>query len=409
MTAEARPTQAPSLPVAILLVILPFLGVLQYRGLAPAVAIGLAAAVAMHRLVRGTWPWPNLSGPLLPALAIGAFTTASAAWSINPLFGLATGLKFVGFVLLGAAAAQVVAEDPAAPRLIRRGFVIGAGLLVALAFSDMLTGNRLRAAVRPSALRDHFVLIGGLKPAVTLIGVLLPMIAAERATRWYWRLAIVVVGVAAALLIPAETARISVVVGLLAWAAARFLGPAIGTLAGAAVAVVIVAAPLLFSYALPRLPSLEGRTMSAVHRVLIWDFTLQNILQRPALGWGAEAARAMPGGTDMFPPDTVRRFGMTSQASFDWFAVPSRPQLPLHPHNAALQIWLELGAFGALLGGWLAFALGRAAGRMGPGATGAFAAGTVTAMLSYGVWQEWWIGTVLLLACVAVAQRATPR
>jgi hypothetical protein len=44
--------------------------------------------------------------------------------------------------------------------------------------------------------------------------------------------------------------------------------------------------------------------------------------------------------------------------------------------------------------GWLAAAVPRP---LLPAATGAFAAAAIVGMLSYGVWQEWWIGMQILL------------
>ncbi len=94
-----------------------------------------------------------------------------------------------------------------------------------------------------------------------------------------------------------------------------------------------------------------------------------------------------------------------SAESRAWFARPQPQRLPLQPHNAALQVWLDLGLLGAVLAAWLAVALGIAAARIGPGAVGALAAGAVTGMLSYGVWQEWWIGFALLVVAGLQALR----
>jgi O-antigen ligase len=88
--------------------------------------------------------------------------------------------------------------------------------------------------------------------------------------------------------------------------------------------------------------------------------------------------------------------------------------LPLHPHNAVLQVWLELGGVGVLLGfGALAFTLGAAfrapdlAHRVSRAvlAAGA-AAGISVALISFGIWQEWWIASLgLLAAALAGAAR----
>jgi O-antigen ligase len=82
--------------------------------------------------------------------------------------------------------------------------------------------------------------------------------------------------------------------------------------------------------------------------------------------------------------------------------MPNIQVLPLHPHNGALQVWLELGGIGALIAAALAWSLGGAAARSRcpPAAAGALASAAVTAMLSFGAWQAWWIAAMLLAAAV---------
>lgn len=397
MTPAPRTGQAPSLPIAILLVIVPVIGVLQFRGIAAASAIGLAAAVLLHRRAAGTWPWPRLSGPLPPLLAAAALAVAGAAWALDPARTALTGLKFAGFALLGAAAARVAAEDPAAPRLLPRALFLGLALAAGLTVADMLSGHAIRATVRGLATAPP-ELVFGLKPAVSVLAVLLPLAAALPGVPWAARAALVAAGLGAALMVPAESARISAVLGVAVFALARLAGPRLGLLVGGGIGAAVLAAPLILALALPRLPALDGVPPSAAHRILIWDFTAARIAEKPWLGWGAEAARTIPGGRDLFPVETLDRFGLASEASRAWFARPQPQRLPLHPHNAALQVWLDLGAAGAVLALWLGLALGAAAGRHGAGAVGALAAGAVTGMLSYGLWQEWWIGFALLVA-----------
>ncbi|MBX9701023.1 MAG: polymerase, partial [Acetobacteraceae bacterium] len=79
--------------------------------------------------------------------------------------------------------------------------------------------------------------------------------------------------------------------------------------------------------------------------------------------------------------------------------------LPLHPHNGALQLWLELGVVGAGLGALLALLLAWRAGRLARPevATAMLASAAVTFLLSFGTWQEWWVGAQLLALCGAAA------
>ena len=49
----------------------------------------------------------------------------------------------------------------------------------------------------------------------------------------------------------------------------------------------------------PITQSIPNFPNSFIHRLLIWDFTLERIAERPLLGWGLDTSRAIPGGTDL--------------------------------------------------------------------------------------------------------------
>jgi O-antigen ligase len=125
------------------------------------------------------------------------------------------------------------------------------------------------------------------------------------------------------------------------------------------------------------------------HRLYIWDFAGKRIAERPLLGWGLDAARAIPGGRDEIKP--------------------GRQLMPLHPHDAALQVWLELGLPGAALAAALLFWLWcRLATAAWPRLYAAACGGSLTAagaVLSAGggVWQEWWLATLAFAAFAILA------
>jgi O-antigen ligase len=107
----------------------------------------------------------------------------------------------------------------------------------------------------------------------------------------------------------------------------------------------------------------------------IWSYAAARVAQQPWLGWGLDASR---------------HFGLA---------------VPLHPHNAAMQVWLELGAVGAALFAtvWAALfaAVARIAGADRSGAAacaGAAGAYFTIGALSFGVWQEWWLALAALAA-----------
>ncbi len=76
--------------------------------------------------------------------------------------------------------------------------------------------------------------------------------------------------------------------------------------------------------------------------------------------------------------------------------------LSLHPHNGALQIWVELGMMGALLGAGLLFFITQDGLKLSVVEQAGFYGGLISvlviAMLSYGVWQSWWDEELWLFA-----------
>ncbi|WP_371329180.1 O-antigen ligase family protein, partial [Roseomonas sp. TAS13] len=172
------------------------------------------------------------------------------------------------------------------------------------------------------------------------------------------------------------------------------------TLAAAGVAAVVLLAPM--ATALLARPEVAAHLpLSAVHRVLIWDFARSRAAERPWLGWGMESSRAIPGGRDNFPTENLARLGMTGPEARAFFDRPGVEALPLHPHNAPLQLRLELGWPGLLLcaGIWAALAF-RAPG---PLALGVLASALVTFLFSYGAWQPWWVASQALAVAMVSA------
>ncbi len=398
------PTPRPALALLVLLALLPLGAVLQFRAIAPAAAITLGLTVIAGRWALGAWPWPR--GALAwAAPGLAGLVTLSALWAPEPGRVLDLGLRLIAFLALGAMAARTVAETPperfaALPWVLALG--LAAGALAAL--YDDATGNALRAAVR--GLREaHSRLFFGLKPAVSVIAVLLPLAVFSPRLPRAPRMGLAALGLAVAWALPAESARLALVAGLLLGLAARATGPWLARALGGGLAAGLLLAPVIMAGLLAAMPSLERLPPSAAHRVLTWDFVVQRIAEKPVLGWGAEASRVMPGGRDPFDAETLTRFGLTSEASRAWFARPEAHRLPLHPHNIPLHLWLDLGALGALAGAALAWLMGAAIARARPlpGATGAFGAAIIVGLLSYGAWQEWWIGLLLILAATIAA------
>lgn len=123
--------------------------------------------------------------------------------------------------------------------------------------------------------------------------------------------------------------------------------------------------------------TIQGRVeLSWSMRMDYWRHAVDWTLDHPIRGWGLDASR-------MFGPGIV-----------------------LHPHDSALQVWLELGAPGALLAAafWWLTLTRLARPTRDVGAAGAVAAAAVYLLfgaLNFGVWQDWWLALGGLAAVAA--------
>lgn len=141
---------------------------------------------------------------------------------------------------------------------------------------------------------------------------------------------------------------------------------------------------------------------SVIHRFAIWDHVAGLIAERPVIGSGIEAARALGRqGVDL--GELVAGHTLVFQA------------IPLHPHNASLQIWLELGGVGALIFALLLFFITKIVCSYASQSVvraclvGCWIAGLAIAHLSYGIWQYWWVASLGVLFAMVVMMFASER
>jgi O-antigen ligase len=220
-----------------------------------------------------------------------------------------------------------------------------------------------------------------------VLGLLWPLAAlgAPRRLRPWLALAMVAGTLAAAKVFEADAPVIGLVLApltaLLVW---RWPSAAPKALAGLVATLFLVMPGLVwgvrrsFDYTAleDRLPKTDSLRMD------YWSHAIDWLALHPVRGWGLEASR-------MFGPGIV-----------------------LHPHNVPLQIWLELGAIGAVAAAafWgLVFArLSRPAPSLAAAATAASAMVYVLFGVNFGVWQEWWLGLGALVAMLAVMTADPP-
>jgi O-antigen ligase len=370
--------------------------------LAIAAPLGLAplllVAAALILLGDG---WPRLVHRRFAAVSailglVVVWGAASALWSIDPGRSASMAARLLltfaaGGVLFDKALRLEVRER----RSLAWAAAAGTAIAVVVLLVEVGTGQAL--------LRLGRALIGAREPtpvmmnrAATVLALMIWPAAygLRRVAGPVPAVGLLVAALAVLLLLENTTALIAGGAGLIVAVLAMAMPAAMRRLAVAGAVAGILAAPLAVS----TLAAMEDLHLaikpSAVHRLMIWQFTVDRIDERPWLGWGLESARELPGGGK----DVTFR---TREG--EW----TRQALPLHTHNAALQLRAELGLLGpvllALLVGAVGFTLGRVGDRGAHAARLALLATTLTvSMASYGVWQFWWLAAVALALAAMV-------
>lgn len=131
-------------------------------------------------------------------------------------------------------------------------------------------------------------------------------------------------------------------------------------------------------------PFIDSIPPSILDRIEIWNHGAKAVFDAPVLGHGIGAMRHLT------VPDP-------SLSGYRHLVKP-----PTHPHDAALQIWLELGGVGVILFAALIWLVARSVAALEtPWRSAAVAASAgvlFTAMVSYGLWQETWLGIIAMTA-----------
>lgn len=359
------------------------------NGLAVLFAVmGLAVVVGEPMARRLTGIPKSVALPLVGLLGWAWITTL---WTPDPGLAAFTLTRLVvaiyaGLAILSRALALDAAEIAQAERFFLSGYVAGLAILSVEIASQMVFGNLESIYVQfvgPRAALESF-----LNRSKTILSILLPLAMSVAWRKHGWAATVALAADCLAISVVGES--LAAAVGLLVAAVAAIMAVALGSrlgprLSAAGIVAMLVAAPLVAK--LPALAELAQRrdiSVSIYHRTAIWGFVSDRIAEYPIIGWGMEASRNIPNAHDK-----LRAF---------------TEMLPLHPHNAPLQYWLELGAVGVVLAAAFVAALalrtgGSPARRVAVMPT--FLTAVFVACISYGQWQGWWYSSLWIIGTLA--------
>jgi protein-S-isoprenylcysteine O-methyltransferase Ste14/O-antigen ligase len=369
------------------LFVLPAMLALVPRGAAPLVAVaGLCAIGAIAADPPRDW-----GGLRVPAALFGLLLLwggLSVLWAIEPERGLIKDMQLTGLFAAAIVLVTVACSIADARRLAVLA-IAGTALGLAVALSDFATSGGLSGQVStrpfaPSRLNQIAVWL-----AIMLL--LLTAFLWGRGRRLLSIAAAFAIG-ATVFLLDGTTAKSALLLSLPVAALLYWRRRLAAQIAAALSVVAVLTSPLILPLLADDplvLRDADTVKTSLAHRFYIWDFAGKRIAERPLLGWGLDSARAIPGGKELIRLNQER--------------------LPLHPHNAPLQVWLELGVpaavLFALLLGWLWLCLGAIAWPplFAAASGGSLAAVSTVLSAGWGIWQEWWLATLGLAAFAIVA------
>jgi O-antigen ligase len=369
------------------------------RGFAPVVGIAGLLCIPLARPTRQDWRGVMILSALV------AWATIGVAWSPAPnlhdLHGAKTVSRFTPLNLvlqLGLSAAFVIALGRLDANRAGKALIwIAIGFLIAplLLIEEGLTGARLYQALPAlihQPIRPDWI-PADLAQASYVVAVMAWPLGVALYRRG-GRIAALVLAISVPLsgiILRGTAPTVALAISFPIFVLALRRGPlAIKTLA-ALTALYLLATPLVMLSVEPL--GLYARLRPAVpaswsERLNIWSFVARQFLHAPLRGAGLEASRTLAG------------------------------MVHLHPHNAPLQLWYELGLPGAVLGTlfwlWLWRRIGDCARQ--DRLYGATAAATATVYLiissiSFGLWQAWWlgVGAFAMMLCMLLGRTLAPK
>jgi len=335
--------------------------------------------------------WKNGFLFLLPLYGL-----LTVAWSINPQDAAATAFKVFSFIALGAILIGVVKRDDSEPMRDRVFTWVAYGLIVAelVILAELAFDGFIHKALGNEKFSDIVYSRGSIIAALTLMPV---AVALARRAKWALLAVFVPLGLATIFLLSSESAMLVVMVSAIVYALVWWKKRLFWAILAFPIGFILLAPAFTFLNLDNRdLCAIKAVKSTAAHRMIIWQFATEMTLRKPFTGWGMDSARAIPGGSDVV--SIAKCYDPVQKEIVDYAA----ERLPLHPHNSAFQLWLELGVVGVLITVASMIHLLRRAHRRktaeggdSPLTAAVFSSCFLVYIVSFGVWQSW-----LIFACI---------
>ncbi len=347
-------------------------------------ALFALAAVGLEGRSRSFWQdvVSALTSPIgLSSLAFFLWCAVSISWSEFKLVSL----RSFGEFWIPIAAALVLGLT-LVPRLTQRMFMLLTVVFVLCCLDIAIELATHRAFRTWAGARDDSFIFN--RPVLTLLMMMPPLVVwLLGATRrgWLYALGLTVLLGFTAMRSESDAAVLGLAIVCLAFPLAWFFPRVTCVLAGLAFVIAMGISPLIGQISRQVITPEMHQMIATGHskeRVALWSSFGSAVRKDPILGGG---------------------FGVSPKMAQTKVAkkVPRKERRMLaigHPHNAALQIWVELGAVGAVLALAVIFLTLRAVARhphLVRSASLAIIAGAApVALVGHGAWQGWWAASL---------------
>jgi exopolysaccharide production protein ExoQ len=312
------------------------------------------------------------------ALALTAFMLMSCLWSHDRSASFNQFAQFIIPVICGIILALAFPDSAHKERVF--WWCIAAGLAGLIIIVDLKTGFQLRQLTGGRATDYSYN-----RSIVTLTLLVWSLLALVLVRRQWLLLALLVPVPLAVYTGESQTAVLGLLVGLIVLPVAWFLPRLTNWLGLVTVLAVLAVSPFFGTLARQVLGATFHKTLAAAHsddRVQIW-LSFEAVAQKKWLlgnGFGSSLNLQNAAVAKEITPERVTLLGAS------------------HPHNAFLQLWVELGLVGtalvAVLFVVLFRAIGRADPRLQPFMLTWIAVVCAIALVSHGAWQAWWVAAI---------------
>ncbi|MCK5284138.1 MAG: O-antigen ligase family protein [Alphaproteobacteria bacterium] len=377
-----------SLIISLFALLLVTVSLPRILGFAP-IVIAFVSLIT-YRIVFKIWPYFSKYA-FGWAFVFAGLAILSSLWAVNPEISIERGSKLIILLTSGALLiSMVLSLDQTARLFFQKVFpwiVVIMGILLTF---ELYLQAPIYHIFHSFSVEDPFNLSKlnrGIAIFMLSVFVTLPLVykQKQRPDRLWLLAALLISTLAIIYKTESQAAHLCFVVGVIFFFFPYHIKTAWYALMGLFV-ICMISAPWIAQGLFNTFPEMIGEHEWLHHsyadrRMEIWDFVARRALENPLLGFGVEATKAMK---DF---DTARIYHPTTQI--------------LHPHNFVLQIWIEFGILGILLSNsffiWIFFNISKLSSKNARQCLPAFMACITLAVVTYGLWQGWWIGSFILL------------